>query len=471
MGGRGFIKRNIGWALLGLGMMWPVWAGELRSFQAAAELSGLRLAFGLGPDTAHQYFLMENPQRLVLDLQDTARGAFDLDKSQFQAPLVSAKVAQRDKDLRFTFTFNTPIKVRTYRLKTKTDTERLMVEVHPTQPEPPATAVAVAEPEVAKPVAEKPAQPVKAPPAAKPVAEAPSKGRKWVIALDAGHGGKDTGAIGPGGLQEKQVVLKIAQELALQLSKDPRFKVVLTRNNDSFIPLKERRDKARRLKADLFISIHADAYTTPEATGASVFALSPKGASSEMARFLAQVENNSDLAGSIGGVNLEDKDDVLAGVLVDLSMTATLTNSLDVGARVLREMGKITRLHNSQVEQAGFVVLKSPDVPSILVEMGFISNPQEASKLASASHRNRLAQAVAQGVRSYFATNAPPTAVAASPSAPATPSGAKVHPVVQGDSLEKIAKLYSVSQEAIMVANQMPNRVVKLGQQLKIPVK
>ncbi|HRH77403.1 MAG TPA: N-acetylmuramoyl-L-alanine amidase [Cellvibrionaceae bacterium] len=236
---------------------------------------------------------------------------------------------------------------------------------------------------------------------------APIRGRKIVVALDAGHGGKDTGAIGARGVREKDVVLAIARELSNLLSQDGRYKVVMTRSGDQFIPLKGRRDKARKLKADVFISIHADAFMNGQAKGASVFALSQRGATSEMARFLAEHENSSDLLGSVGGVSLGDKDEVLAGVLVDLSMTATLANSLDLGGRVLKELGRMAQLHNRTVEQAGFVVLKSPDVPSILVETGFISNPEEAAALNSPAYRQKIAQSIYRGVNSYFATQGP----------------------------------------------------------------
>src|SRR5690606_5961343 len=169
-----------------------------------------------------------------------------------------------------------------------------------------------------------------------------------------------------------------------------------------------RRDKARELRADLFVSVHADAFKNPKASGASVFALSRSGATSETARFLAQKENEADLIGGVGGVSLSDVDNVLAGVLVDLSMTATLSSSLQVGDRVVKEMGKITKLHKNQVEQAGFAVLKSPDVPSILVETGFISNPQEAQKLNTPSYRRFLAEAIFKGVKDYFYDVPPP---------------------------------------------------------------
>lgn len=342
---------------------------------------------------------------------------------------------------------------------------------------------------------------------------APIRGRKIIVALDAGHGGKDTGAVGPKGVREKDVVLAITRELASLLNQDGRYKVVVTRSGDQFIPLKSRRDKARKLKADVFISIHADAFVSPQARGASVFALSQRGATSEMARFLADHENSSDLLGSVGGVSLDDKDEVLAGVLVDLSMTATLANSLDLGGRVLKELGRMAQLHNRSVEQAGFVVLKSPDVPSILVETGFISNPQEAAALNTPAYRQKIARAIYAGVRSYFSTqgtqvssesppdNAPTetpvskTSVRpdtpkidtrvrpaqAEPKKPASvtkPSGdakslggkAQNHRVVAGDTLEKIARKYGVSQKAVMQANGMRNATVKRDQTLIIPV-
>ena len=350
---------------------------------------------------------------------------------------------------------------------------------------------------------------------------APIRGRKIVVALDAGHGGKDTGAIGARGVREKDVVLAIARELSNLLSQDGRYKVVMTRSGDQFIPLKGRRDKARKLKADVFISIHADAFMNGQAKGASVFALSQRGATSEMARFLAEHENSSDLLGSVGGVSLGDKDEVLAGVLVDLSMTATLANSLDLGGRVLKELGRMAQLHNRTVEQAGFVVLKSPDVPSILVETGFISNPEEAAALNSPAYRQKIAQSIYRGVNSYFATQGPALAQpsgpepanpeprteaprapqvsavrpdtpkidpradsrspasnrpalkpSAAPAANPAPRGPKTqnHRVDKGDTLEKIARRYGVSQKAIMQANGLPNGTVKLGQTLLIPV-
>ncbi len=237
------------------------------------------------------------------------------------------------------------------------------------------------------------------------------KGRDIVIAIDAGHGGEDPGAIGPGGLQEKNVTLAIAREIARLVNAEPGFRAELVRSGDYFIPLKQRREIARARKADFFVSVHADSAENNAAKGSSVYALSLKGATSVSARTLADRENEADL---VGGVDISDKDGVLAGVLVDLQMTGTLDTSLRTGAMVLTELRKINTLHSRKVEQAGFAVLKSVDIPSLLVETGYISNPLESSKLATSSHQGKLAQAIFGGIRRHFIKSPPPgTALAA----------------------------------------------------------
>ncbi|MCH2242957.1 MAG: N-acetylmuramoyl-L-alanine amidase, partial [Aquabacterium sp.] len=240
-----------------------------------------------------------------------------------------------------------------------------------------------------------------APPTA---ANAPQRAteRIVVIALDPGHGGEDPGAIGPSGLQEKQVVLSIARRLREQLEALPNVRVMMTRDSDFFVPLGERVRKARRVQADLFVSIHADAFMNPQARGASVFALSQSGASSTAARWMAQRENAADL---VGGVNIATRDQTLLRTLLDMSTTAQIRDSLGVGREVLSHMGRIGRLHKGQVEQAGFAVLKAPDIPSILVETGFITNPEEEAKLADADYQQRVAQALASGIQRWLARN------------------------------------------------------------------
>lgn len=234
--------------------------------------------------------------------------------------------------------------------------------------------------------------------------------RDVVVAIDAGHGGEDPGAHGKRGTQEKTITLAIARKLAAIINKERGMKAVLTRDGDYYVSLRGRIHKAREHKADLFVSVHADAFLKPEARGSSVFTLSQRGASNEAARWLAERENAADL---VGGVSLDDKDDLLASVLLDLSQTATIEASHDVASNVLAELDGVGDLHKSDVQQAGFVVLKSPDVPSILVETAFISNPREEQKLRDPSHQERLAQAVMKGVREYFIRKAPPGTVLA----------------------------------------------------------
>ena len=228
--------------------------------------------------------------------------------------------------------------------------------------------------------------------------------RLIIVALDPGHGGEDPGAIGPSGLREKDVVLAVALALRDKLNAVPGMRTMLTRDADFFVPLHERVAKARRVQADLFVSIHADAFTRPEARGASVFALSTRGASSSMARWMANKENAADL---VGGVNLKVADQQVMHAMLDMSTTAQIRDSLDIGREVLKRIGQVGHLHKRSVEQAGFAVLKAPDVPSILVETAFISNPDEEARLRDTGYRERLVDALATGIRRYFATNPP----------------------------------------------------------------
>ena len=228
--------------------------------------------------------------------------------------------------------------------------------------------------------------------------------RLIIVALDPGHGGEDPGAIGPTGLREKDVVLAIALQLRDKLNAVPNMRVMMTRDEDFFVPLHERVRKARRVQADLFVSIHADAFMRPEARGASVFALSESGATSAAARWMAQRENAADL---VGGVNVAVKDAQVMRAMLDMSTAAQIKDSLKLGQEVLRPLGKVGRLHKPRVEQAGFAVLKAPDVPSILVETAFISNPQEEALLRDPDYQAELVDALATGIRRYFAKNPP----------------------------------------------------------------
>ena len=249
----------------------------------------------------------------------------------------------------------------------------------------------------------RPVQPMPATPAPKPAA-AGNVMRMVTIALDPGHGGEDPGAIGPSGTREKDIVLAVAKKLKARLEALPNTRVMLTRDGDYFVPLGTRVEKARKVQADLFVSIHADAFIEPRARGSSVFVLSEKGASSTAARWLATDQNKADM---IGGVNLGRHDRQLASVLFDLSTTAQINDSLKLGKAVLGEIGGINRLHKAAVEQAGFAVLKAPDIPSILVETAFISNPEEEAKLKDDGYQNQLANAITKGIKRYFSANPP----------------------------------------------------------------
>jgi len=241
-------------------------------------------------------------------------------------------------------------------------------------------------------------------PKTEPLFAKPGRRRMLTIALDPGHGGEDSGAVGRTGLREKDVVLRIARRLKTLIDAQPTMRAYLTRDDDYFVPLHVRVQKARRVRADLFVSIHADAWVKPTSSGSSVFALSQSGASSAQARWMAAKENAADL---IGGVNLGNHDKQVAKVLFDLSTTAQINDSLKVGTAFLDEIRKINRLHKSTVEQAGFAVLKAPDIPSILVETAFISNPHEEALLNSSAYQEKLAQAMLTGIERYFTANPP----------------------------------------------------------------
>jgi len=292
--------------------------------------------------------------------------------------------------------------------------------------------------------------------AKKTVAEKKNQLRDLIIAIDAGHGGEDPGAIGRRGTKEKDVVYSIAKKLAALIKKEPGMRPVLIRKGDYYIGLRQRIDKARKFNADLLISIHADGFRDRRARGASVFVLSNRGATSEMARWLAEKENRSDLA---GGVSLGDKDGLLAEVLLDLSQTATNEASLELADNMLGELKGISKTHKSSVQQAGFVVLKSPDIPSILIETAFISNPQEEKNLRSKKHQQKLARAMLRGIRDYFGKHPPP----------GTHPVARHYVVKSGDTLSHIAVEHQVSLTRLRGYNSLKNDSLRIGETLRIP--
>ncbi|MCB1843136.1 MAG: N-acetylmuramoyl-L-alanine amidase [Halioglobus sp.] len=302
--------------------------------------------------------------------------------------------------------------------------------------------------------------------AVKQAADVYRSGRDIVVAIDPGHGGHDPGAIGRGKTREKNIALSVSKLLAEKINAQPGMKAILTRDSDVYVDLRNRMEIARRNKADLFVSVHADAVDDPRPQGSSVYVLSLKGASDEAAKRLAERENASAL---VGGVSLADKDPVLASVLLDLSQNAALSASIDVGDKVIGELARMGPVHRNKVQQAGLLVLKSPDVPSILVETAFISNPGEEKRLRSDSHQRRLADAILAGIGNYFYANPPPdTRIALNQKR--SPDSPLQHVIVRGDTLSEIAERYNVSLSSLRSVNNMSGNSLKVGQKIRIPL-
>lgn len=385
----------------------------------------------------YKHFLIENPWRMVIDLLDMRLDSTLKDlTSRLQAddPYVQQiRVAQYDANtVRLVFDLKTEVKPEIFTIDPIAEYKnRFVVDFYPKNPTDPLLALlkkpedpAMREDEISRALrlAESetngafklegmgPEKSTKTDVAkAKPNAPVDSKPalemkRMFTVAIDPGHGGEDPGAVGKGGTYEKNVVLAISKKLKAEIDKMPGMRAMLTRNGDFFVPLNTRVQKARSVNADLFVSVHADAFIRPTAGGSSVYVLSERGATSTAAKWIANKENASDL---IGGVNIKGTDAQLARVLLDLSTTAQINDSLKLGDAVLGNLGKVNRLHKPRVEQAGFAVLKAPDIPSILIETAFISNPAEEKKLANSAHQQELAEAIAQGIAKYFAKNPP----------------------------------------------------------------
>jgi N-acetylmuramoyl-L-alanine amidase len=453
-----------------------LWAALAAEALAASDVRGVRLwrapdntrlVFDLSGPVQHSVFTLAAPDRIVIDISG-AKLATNLEQlSLANTPITSIRSAQREGDnLRVVIDLSATVTPKSFSLAPNQQYgNRLAVDLFDQSS---AAASATQSPSPATSEPPLPVTPTQAPPKPTPV---PSGKRDIVIAIDAGHGGEDPGALSPvKGQYEKNVTLAIAKELQRQINAEKGFRGELVRTGDYFIPLRKRTEIARKKGADLFVSIHADAAPRSSAFGASVYALSERGATSETARWLADAENQSDLIGGAGNVSLDDKDKMLAGVLLDLSMTASLTSSLNVGQKVLSNVGRVTPLHKRRVEQAGFMVLKSPDIPSILVETGFISNPNEAKKLHTSGHQQALARSITSGVKQFFHENPPPgTYVAWLRDEGKLAVGPREHRVSSGESLALIAQRYQVSLSALRSANNMRSDVIKVGQTLQIP--
>ncbi|WXL28038.1 N-acetylmuramoyl-L-alanine amidase [Ectopseudomonas mendocina] len=440
-------------------------ASDVRSVRLWRAPDNTRLVFDLSGPVQHSVFQLAAPNRIVIDVNG-AKLATRLDQlSLANTPITGVRSAQRTADdLRVVIDLAKPVTPKSFTLAPNQQYgHRLVVDLFDQDAAAPTTP--------ASNVASKPQVPVTPTQAPQKLTPVPNGKRDIVIAIDAGHGGEDPGALSPiKGQYEKHVTLAIARELQRQINAERGFRGELVRTGDYFIPLRKRTEIARKKGADLFVSIHADAAPRSSAFGASVYALSDRGATSETARWLADAENQSDLIGGVGNVSLDDKDRMLAGVLLDLSMTASMSSSLNVGNKVLSNMGRVTSLHKRRVEQAGFMVLKSPDIPSILVETGFISNPNEAKKLATASHQQALSRSIVSGVKQFFHENPPPgTYIAYLRDSGQIAMGPREHVVTSGESLALIAQRYQVPLATLRSANSLRNDVIKVGQKLQIP--
>jgi len=421
----------------------------------ATQLDGIRInktktsqqvIFDLSGPFTYKQFMLTRPDRAVVDFDNTQIN-FDLDKLALSNTLIKSirSATKSKKRLRVVLDLTKSVAAKSNRLLPKGNFgNRLLLEF--------TTSVESNKQANKKAVLTKPLVTVRH----------AKKLRDVVIALDPGHGGKDPGALGRKGTREKDIVLKIAKKVKAYIDKQPGMRAVLTRKGDYYVGLRQRLAIARKHDADIFISIHADAFKNKHSKGASVFALSQRGATSEAARWLAEKENYSEL----GGVNLDELNDdsgLIRSVLIDLSQTATIGASLALGGQILNYIDDIASLHHSKVEQARFVVLKSPDIPSILIETGFISNPTEERKLASTKYQRRLASAILRGLKRYFWLHPPVGSYVEAQ------SKTKVHIVARGDSLSKLSQRYNVSLKSLQAMNHLKSSNLVVGQKLKIP--
>ena len=415
-------------------------ASTVENVRIWSENQKTRVVLDLSRSIDHNIFTLRGPDRIVIDLKDSrlARSLTNLPKGDGAVRSIRSAI-QANGQLRVVLDLSESVRTRSFTAGPNAQYgDRLVIDLTRTGN----------------------LQPVKR------ASEEYTRGRDIVVAIDAGHGGHDPGALGRHS-QEKDIALTISKELARRVNAEPGMRAVLIRDRDVFVEHRNRMAIARKHKADLFISIHADAFKDSRANGASVLALNLVGASKEKNR---QMQRRETVPVSVGDVSLHDKDKVLASVLFDLSQNAALSASLDVGAHVSKQMSLVAKMHTKTVKQQELIVLKSADMPSILVETGFISNAGEERKLRDKAHQGRLANSVLAGVRSYFYTNPPPnTRIAMNLRKNASQEQVR-HVIARGDTLSEIAQRYNVSPAAIRSANKLPNDKIRVGQTLNIPL-
>lgn len=405
---------------------------QLKDVRLWAAPDRTRVVFDLDGPVEHSLFTLDNPRRVVIDVPNTQRMKGLADDIKGKGLVADVRTGVRNgNDLRIVLDLNQKATPKSFVLAPNSDYgHRLVVDLDNGAENPKRQPVA---------------------------AELSYSVRNFIVAVDAGHGGEDPGATGPHGTREKDVTLKIARRLAKLINAQPEMHAVLTRDGDYYVGLRQRIVEARKAKADLFVSIHADAFTDPSAHGSSVYVLSNRGATSEHARWLARRENAADL---VGGVSLKDKDEALASFMLDLSQSASIEASLDFGNRLLRGLRNISQLHKHKVQQAGFLVLKSPDIPSVLVETAFISNPAEERKLRGSKYQDQLASAILTGIKGYVASYRPRVYADATP---------RTYVVKPGDTLSAIADQYGVKTAQLRRLNGLKNDIIQVGAKLTIP--
>jgi len=415
------------------------WPGDIENLRVWAGPGSTRVVLDLDRRVEYRLFTLDNPDRIVVDIDET-RSPQELNLDTERSGVVrSLRYGIRNgTDLRVVLDLEESAKPQSFLLDPAGEYgHRLVIDLTPENAQSPDERVR---------------QVVRA---------AHSGEREMIVAIDAGHGGEDPGAIGPSGVYEKSITLAIARELERKINDMPGMRSALIRTGDYFVPLNERYERAREAEADLFVSLHADAFRDFRVRGSSVFILSRSGASSEAARRLAASENQSDL---IGGVRLDRGDEMLSSVLLDLSQSASLDYSRRAAESILGELGNVGRRHRPRVESANFVVLRSPDVPSLLIEVGFISNPEDESNLNSSQHRREVASAIAGGIDQHFRRTAPQGTWFANNRS----SGGR-HVVERGDTLGVIAQRYQVSVNRLREANDIDGDVIHPGAVLVIP--
>ncbi len=431
------LRPFLAWVALSL-LVSPAWSAELADIRIGAAGEATRVVLDLSERVDYQLFPLRAPARLVIDIPGMALAA-DFDATSAAGGVVRGVrtgthegalrvVLDLDEDARPTTSFAGP--------KGQAG-ERLVIDL-------------------ASPTIKESRRQVARSATIRPV----------TIAIDPGHGGIDPGALGRGKTREKDVVLAIGRKLRDQINREPGMRAIMIRDSDHKVPHRQRMQMARSANADLFISIHADAFHDVRARGSSVYALSMTGASNEAAAWLAASQNAEAL---VGGVELGDKDPTLASILLDLSQNATIGASIKVGGHVLAQLKTVGRVHKPKVQHANFAVLHSPDVPSILVETAFISNPEEERKLKSNDHQEKLAAAIATGVRDYFRANPLPQTYFANLEPVAEKRAATQHVITRGDTLSEIAERYNVGLSRLRKANELNTDSVRIGQVLTIP--